>query len=475
MTDIAFGIHGHFYQPSREDPISCEIPAERGAVPFKNWNELIYHHCYKPNAELRNFERISFNIGPTLFDWIERNYPETAAEIVRQENRNMERFGVGNALAQPYHHTILPLSKRADKVTQIQWGINDFQKRYGHLPAGMWLPETAVDLESLQIMAERGVEFTILAPWQADADTVDVSQPYWVELQNNRRMGVFFYHRELSTKISFEPYTTVNADCFAAEQILPLFTRPEANDQPKFILVASDGELYGHHQPFRDKFLDHLLNGALTQRTLQHSYPALWFRQHPPTQTIKIRSHTSWSCQHGVERWSHGCDCTSYSDWKSQLRMAIDQVAMLVDREYESYLLQFTPDVWHFRDAYWQVLAGELPVRQFIEKYLGQNLREEEKHSVQAFLSAEQERQRMYTSCAWFFDDFDRIEPQNVVSYAAQALFWTEEASKKSLANEVLPFFKKIQSQRNSVCGDIIFSQQYQRARLYYSMTEQER
>jgi len=472
MADIAFGIHGHFYQPSREDPISGQIPTERGAVPYRNWNELIYFHCYKPNTDLRNFERISFNIGPTLMDWMEKNYPETLLEIIRQENSNFEKNGVSNALAQPYHHTILPLSIREDKITQIQWGISDFKRRFGHSPSGMWLPEAAVDLESLEIMADCGIEFTILAPWQADAEDLDVSQPYWIELPNQKKMGVFFYNRELSTQISFDPYSTINADRFAEDQILPLFKKSNPNDPPKYILVASDGELYGHHQPFRDQFLDHLMNGALSHHSIQHTYPALWIRQHPPQKTMKIHENTSWSCHHGVSRWNQGCDCTSLSDWKKHLRIAIDQVAVVVDREFENYLKNFTLDIWKLRNAYWEVLCGETTVEKFIEIYLGQTMTEVENNKIKILLLAQVDRQRMYTSCGWFFDDFDRIEPQNVVSYAAQALYWTEIATQNSLIEAVVPYFERIHSQMNLVSGDIILTQQYRRAKQHYSITE---
>ncbi len=473
IDDIAFGVHGHFYQPYREDPITGQIPTERGAVPFNNWNELIYHHCYKPNTDLRNFERISFNIGPTLFDWMEKNYPETVKEIIKQENYNYEVYGVGNALAQPYHHTILPLSKKEDKVTQIEWGILDFKKRFGHSPTGMWLPETAVDLESLQIMAENGIEFTILAPWQADTQHLDVSQPYWVELKNNRKIGVFFYHQELSTKISFEPNSTINADRFAMEEIIPILKDSSETEQPKFLLVASDGELYGHHQPFRDKFLDHLMNGALTTRTIQHSFPALWFRQHPPQKTIKIREMTSWSCHHGVARWSTGCDCTPLSNWKKQLREAIDQVEDIVDREYELFMEKYVQDVWSIRKAYWEVINEDLDFDQFIRKYLNRPISEAERVKIHYLLIAQVERQRMNTSCGWFFDDFDRIEPQNVVSYAAHAIYWTEIATQCAFYDTVLPFFKKILSQRTLVSGDIIFSQQYQRSKQFFPIQYQ--
>ncbi len=238
------------------------IPQEPGAAPYRNWNERIHDHDYRPNAILGNFERISFNIGPTLLDWMADYDPRTVQQIIDQDRWNFERQGVGNAIAQSYNHTILPLASREDKITQVRWGIADFEHRFGHMPLGMWLPETAVDEETLQILADNKIQFTILAPWQADANLLDTSQPYLVPLKNKKNITVFFYDQDLSTRISFDPAATSNADLFITQYLLPKY-QPNGNDIPKLVLVASDGELYGHHQPFRDKFLSYLMRGAL--------------------------------------------------------------------------------------------------------------------------------------------------------------------------------------------------------------------
>src|SRR5512140_3638531 len=185
MEKLAFSVHGHFYQPPREDPLSGEIPIEPGAAPYRNWNERINAHCYRPNAELGNFERISFNVGPTLMEWMAKNDPETLSRIVEQERRNLDKFGVGNGMAQAYNHTILPLASPQDKVTQVRWGIADFEYHFGHEPQGMWLPETAADDETLWVLADCGIECTILAPWQAapvEGETLDPTHPYQIQL-----------------------------------------------------------------------------------------------------------------------------------------------------------------------------------------------------------------------------------------------------------------------------------------------------
>lgn len=464
MHDFSLSVHGHFYQPAREDPISGTVPIEKGAIPYNNWNELIYHHCYKPNAQLRNFERISFNIGPTLFSWMEEFYPETVNEIVQQEQTNFSRYGVGNALAQPYHHTILPLAKKEDKITQIKWGIEDYKQYFGHLPAGMWLPETAVDLETLNILVDNGITFTILAPWQADSVDLDCSQPYWVELGDGKRIAVFFYDQGISTKISFDPVATINADHFAAASVRPLFADREKDSQPKLILAATDGELYGHHQQFRDKFLDHLLNGSLTRQNIDYTYPALWLKHHPPTKTVKIKQFTSWSCHHGIERWSHGCDCTPSSSWKNALRLAIDAVAETFDLQFEKIIRAYQRDPQTIREAYGFVVTHQLSEDQFIDQYFAGDTLSTDKGKIKCILKGLVERQRMYTSCGWFFEDFDRIEPRNVVCYAAQALFWCDSASGCNSMEFVLPLFAAIHSQRNHLHGDNVFSQHYLRA-----------
>lgn len=463
MGDLAFCVHGHFYQPAREDPIKGTIPDEQGAMPFRNWNELIFSHCYKPNADLGNFERISFNFGPTLFRWMEKQHPATYASIIQQDQTNYKKYGVGNALAQSYHHTILPLASRQDKITQIKWGIADFEHRFGHKPSGMWLPEAAVDLESLAIMAEMGIEFTILAPWQADTDQLDYTQPYRVDLPDGKQITVFFYQQDLSTQISFDPGSTENADRFAANNIMPHLKTLADDNRDRYLLVASDGELYGHHQPYRDKFLAHLMNGALKKKKVAHIFPALWLQNHPAAEKIKIREYTSWSCHHGVERWRGICDCTMNSNWKQALRAAMDEAAAIIDGVYEQTLADYEMDHWSFRDAYIQVILGQMDETSFIRAWIP-TINQASLEKISHLMRGQVNRQRMYTSCGWFFDDFDRIEPINVVSYAAQALYWISRVSGEDYRGQLLPYFEKISSWRSNLNGADIFQAQWNKA-----------
>lgn len=457
MSDLGFCVHGHFYQPSREDPITGEIPEERGAFPYKNWNELIFSHCYFPNAELENFKKISFNFGPTLLNWMEKQHPDVLLKIISQERENFEKYGVGNALAQPYHHTILPLASKEDKITQIKWGVEDYKFRFGHQPAGIWLPETAVDMETLDVLFDFGIEFTILAPWQADTQNLDITKPYWVEISDQKRIAVFFYQRDLSTQISFNPLTTINADMFAHNFVMPNLTINEHSKKPKYLLLASDGELYGHHQPFRDKFLAQLMNGSLKNYNIQQLYPGLWLKQNPPADYINIREKTSWSCHHGVNRWSTGCECTPQSTWKNALRKFIDHVGEIVNGVYQGEMAKFTPDLWAIRHSYIDVILKNKTIVELIHEVLGSNLTETDNQKIEFLLSAQYERQRMYTSCGWFFEDFDRIEPQNVIAYAAQAIHWTQMVSGEDYSAELLPLLRNIHSHNQQLNGEDVY------------------
>ncbi|HSM23352.1 MAG TPA: DUF3536 domain-containing protein [Anaerolineaceae bacterium] len=462
MSDLGFCVHGHFYQPSREDPISGKIPEEVGAFPYKNWNELILSHCYGPNAELGNFERISFNFGPTLLNWMEYAHPNVLQNIVSQDRQNYEKHGVGNALAQPYHHTILPLSSREDKITQIHWGIEDFFHRFEHEPTGMWLPEAAVDLETLEIMADFGIEFTILAPWQAQTHGLDVTQPYFVNLSTGKQITIFFYHQDLSTQISFNPLSTINADLFATNSIYPIL-KNTSKEGAKYLIIASDGELYGHHQPFRDKFLEHLMNGSLKNKNIRLLYPALWLREHPATEEVKIIENTSWSCHHGVDRWSIGCDCTPHSEWKRHLRTFAEFVGNIVNDVYLTELKGFSIDIWQMRHNYIDVLLGKISENEFVKKYIPNIVDRNVENRIIILLKAQNERQRIFTSCGWFFEDFDRIEPHNILAYCSQALNYVSAINGIDYYDQCKPLLSEIKSIKTGKTAMEVFKKFYKR------------
>jgi alpha-amylase/alpha-mannosidase (GH57 family) len=461
----ALCIHGHFYQPPREDPLTGLIPPEVGAAPYQNWNERIHAECYRPNAELGNFERISFNVGPTLLRWMETYDPVTYHRILAQDRSNVERFGVGNAMAQAYHHTILPLANRNDKETQIAWGIIDFEHRFGRKPEGMWLPETAVDTETLEILVDLGIEFTILAPWQADTEKLDPTQPYWVILPSGRRIAVFFYHGGLSGGVSFNQGMTSNAHDFALKNLSSEYNVNGRTEQPQVLVVASDGELYGHHQAFRDWFLAYLVNGAGAKAGIRLTYPALWLRQNPPTQEIRIREDTSWSCHHGVLRWAGDCGCLAEPGyWKKYLRRAFDNLAEELDWIYVETMISLGLEPWELRKNYLRVRLGLVSWEDTLESAKSSlrsstpdRLGDTERRKVDLLLQAQFNRQRMYTSCGFFFEDFDRIEPKNNLAYAVHAIRLTKEATGADLSVGFRCDLRRVASRRARLRGDQVF------------------
>jgi len=458
-------VHAHFYQPPREDPLSGLIPDEVGAEPYRNWNERIHAECYRPNALLGNFEKISFNIGPTLFGWMEYHDKETYDLIISQERKNYLTNGVGNGMAQAYNHIILPLAKKQDKITQVKWGIADFKHRYGHEPLGMWLPETAVDLETLSILADNQIKFTLLAPWQIQSsEKLENDQAYLIALPGNREpMIVFLYERNLSTAVSFRPETTRNAEFFIDQYLIPSFVSSKTTSD-QITIIASDGELYGHHRSFRDKFLAHILNGALKQRNVQITYPGLWLQSHQPQKFIKLNENTSWSCHHGIVRWMGECGCTPGASWKAPLRYGLEKLAEEIDQEYISYMKQFTDDVWKVRNDYIDVFLGKRSLENLLKDHISQTLSPDQISGIGMILAAQYERQRVFTSCGWFFDNFHRIEPQNNIAYAAQAVWLTNQVTGADLKTKAIALLKNVRDPHTGLRGDTVFMEKYLRS-----------
>ncbi len=464
MTINAFCVHAHFYQPPREDPLTGKIPKEEGAYPYNNWNERIHNQCYKPNAELGNFARISFNLGPTMLRWMASYDPEILDSIVRQERAIYKISGAPNGMAQAYNHTILPLATRREKHTQILWGMKEFETRFGHAAEGIWLPEAAVDMETLRVAEECGVKYVILAPWQCAETNKDLDQPGWVELGGGKRIAVFFYNQVLSTRVSFDPGATRNADEFLVNAVLPELASDSLNKKNKYVIIASDGELYGHHQRFRDEFLARLTTNAFKGKPVKLITPAIWLRQYPPEQNFKIVDRSSWSCHHGVTRWSGDCGCTPNSHWKAPLREALDCVARIVDQCYENALEKCGLDPYKILDDYVEVLVGQVSHSDFIKEKLPSNRTVDACHTADLMIKAQYERQRMYTSCGWFFDDFDRIEPRNNVKYAAQSIWLTRQIFPDLKIEPLLMEFNIVVSLRSGLTAGRVFQDHLQTA-----------
>ena len=445
-------VHGHFYQPPREHPFTGVVPREFGAEPFHDFNEKIAAECYRPNAELGNFGRMSFDLGPTLAAWLERHDPGTYRRIVAQERAHHARNGRGNALAHVYSHAIMPLATNHEKRIQVAWGLADFRHRFGHQPEGMWLAETAADSESLTVLADHGIRFTVLAPWQA-AEPIDPSEPYWVQLPDGRRIAAFFYHGELSGRVSFDSALTTNADAFGHHD-LPRHLNPvkEARGEPQLILVATDGELYGHHQIYRDKFLAHLLRVSAPAQGFQITSLGRYLHDHPPRRVVRLAEPTSWSCHHGVERWRGDCACTEGDgQWKWHLRQALTALAARLDALYVAAARGLLHDPWLAEEEYIGVQLGAESRESFWERHTRR--REVGRRRVFALLEGQYYRHLMFASCAWFFEDLDRIEPRNAIGYGLRALRQAEMVHRVDLATAYADDLRGARSWRTGRTG----------------------
>jgi uncharacterized protein DUF3536/glycosyl hydrolase family 57 len=413
-------IHGHFYQPSRVDPFTGRVPRDPTAAPAHDWNARISEECYRPNAELGNYGHLSWDLGPTLATWLERRDPVAYRGFVAGDR------GV-NGLAQAFHHTILPLASAADRTTEIRWGLRDFELRFGRPATGMWLPETAVDLPTLRLLADAGVRFTVLAPWQTAEGHLDTRRPYRVELGAGRSIVVTLYDADLSAAVSFEPRATADADRFSHERIEPrLASGTLPDDEPPLVVIATDGELYGHHQPFRQLFLERLVqpgpDGGARGYDVVPLETALTEPPDAPFRSIRIAERTSWSCHHGVLRWSAECPCVADGRWKGLLRVALERLAAAIDVETEriSGGLPGAPDPWAARDAYVDVVIGAERADAFARRWVG-----DDTGAVARFgtlMAAQRWRLAMFASDGWFWDDPTRPETAVVLRSAARAV-----------------------------------------------------
>jgi hypothetical protein len=417
MSRGRLAVHAHFYQPSRLDPWTGRVPTEPSAAPFHDWNQRVAAECYRPNAERGNLGRISWNLGPTLADWLADEEPPTHARFVADS---------ASAIAQSYHHTILPLASAADRRTEIAWGIRDFELRFGRRPEGIWLPETAVDRATLREAARQGIGYTILAPWQAAEPGADPRRPHRIDLGDDRGIVVIFYDAGLSASASFEPEATADADRFARERVTPrLAGGPDPLDAP-LALIATDGELYGHHQQFRDLFLQRLLEpdpggpdrgfdvvtlGAVVAATADHA------------SATGIAERTSWSCHHGVARWSGECPDAADGRWKAPLRAALERLAGAIDVVTAAAVAGLPGDVDPdaARDAYIDVVAGAVPAADFAaDRWPAAD--DAARAHVLELLEAQRWRLAMFASDGWFWDDPIRPETRQVLRAAARAV-----------------------------------------------------
>ncbi|MEX1171599.1 MAG: DUF3536 domain-containing protein [Chloroflexota bacterium] len=441
MTLPQLVVHGHFYQPPRLDPFNGIMPADPSAAPARDWNQRISAECYRPNALAGNLGVMSWDIGPTLAGWMagEGGDPVAYRGFVDGDR------GV-NGMAQPFHHTILPLASAADRRTEVRWGLRDFEVRFGRRPTGMWLPETAADLETLRTLADAGLEFTILAPWQVASDGLDTRRPVRLDLGSGRSIVAAVYDGLLSAAVSFEPEATVDADAFVRDRILPRFA--EAADAldgaDPLIVIATDGELYGHHQAHRERFLARLIGATapvdrpFERPPLAASIARAAARGSP---VAHLRERTSWSCHHGVIRWASGCACVPDGSWKAPLRIALERLAGGIDAMAERLFqaLPGSPDPWAARDAFVDVVIGVRSDADFAREWLGgtATATAADVATFTSVLHAQRWRLSMFASCAWFWDHPDRPETHGALRSATRAARLIDEVGGTSLESRL--------------------------------------
>ncbi len=447
-------IHGHFYQPPRENPWLEAIELQDSAYPFHDWNERITAECYAPNARARvldgedrivdivnNYSRISFNFGPTLLSWMQETVPDIYQGVIEADALSRKRFsGHGSAIAQAYNHMILPLANERDRQTQVLWGIRDFEKRFRRRPEGMWLAETAVDTETLEALAEAGLRFTILDTSQArrtrplggrawrdvSGGRIDPSRAYEAKLPSGRRIALFFYDGPISRAVAFEGLLRQGE--YLADRLAGAFS--DARDWPQLVHIATDGETYGHHHRHGEMALAYALRHIEEQGLAHLTNYGEFLERNPPTHQVEILEKTAWSCVHGVGRWWTDCGCNSggrpewNQAWRTPLRNALDWLRDELAPRFETSAGELLKDPWKARDAYIEVILdrGAETRGRFLESQRARELDEADETRVLQLMELQRHAQLMYTSCGWFFDELSGIETVQVIQYAGAAL-----------------------------------------------------
>lgn len=452
-------IHGHFYQPPRENPWLEAIELQDSAYPYHDWNERITSECYAPNGASRilnadnrierivnNYAHISFNFGPTLLAWMKNHAPQVYRSVLDADRQSRRQFsGHGSAMAQAYNHMILPLANLRDKRTQVLWGIRDFQTRFGRMPEGMWLPETAVDIETLEILASAGIRFTVLSPYQAGrtrprggrswrdvkGGRIDPSTAYVQRLPSGQTINLFFYDGPISKAVAFENLLDRGENL--AHRLAGAFS--DRRDWAQLVHMSTDGETYGHHRPHGDMALAYALHYIESSKIAQLTNYGEFLDRHPPAHEVQIIENSSWSCFHGVERWRANCGCNSgghpgwNQEWRAPLREALDWLRDRLAAEFETRAAAFFADPWHARDEYIDVVLdrSRSSVKRFFTRNARGKLSSQDQTVALKLLEIQRHAMLMYTSCGWFFDEISGIETVQVIQYAARALQLAEE------------------------------------------------
>jgi len=473
-------IHGHFYQPPRENPWLEAIELQDSASPFHDWNERIYNECYNPNSVskivdnrnkildvVNNYEYISFNFGPTLLSWMEEYAPLAYERVIKADIESVgDHDGHGNAIAQVYNHIIMPLANEKDKQTQVVWGIKDFETRFGRKPEGMWLAETAVDDESLKVLIENGIKYTILSPYQAlkvrelnGKEWTDVSwgnidparaYRYYLKSAPDKYIDLFFYDGAISKSVAFDEILK-DGNKFV-RRLKEGAT--DNRDYSQLVNIATDGESYGHHTKFGDMALSYVLRIRAKEEGFTIVNYAQYLEKFPPEMEVDIKQASSWSCFHGVGRWKEDCGCSTgghpgwNQKWRKPLREALDylrdELAVIFEKEGKNYLKK----PWDARNKYIDVILdrSELSIKKFQKETLVKELTEEQKVRAMELLEIQRQAMLMYTSCGWFFSEISGIETTQIMKYAARAMQLAQNFSKKDLEKHFLEILSEAKS-----------------------------
>jgi alpha-amylase/alpha-mannosidase (GH57 family) len=462
-------IHCHFYQPPRENPWLEQIELQDSAYPYHDWNERISAECYGPNLAARilddqqritrilnNYTKISFNYGPTLLSWAAEHARDMYEGILNADKHSQKNFsGHGSAIAQAYNHIIMPLANSRDKLTQIRWGIEDFRSRFGRLPEGLWLPETAVDIESLDLMAQEGIAYAILAPHQAKAvrplsggdwedvsgSKIDPSRAYEFKGPSGKSITLFFYDGPISQAVAFEKLLH-NGEEFA-KRLTGAFS--STRTWPQMTHIATDGETYGHHHRYGEMALAYALDCIESKKLAKITNYAEFLEKNPPTHAAQVIENTSWSCVHGIERWRGNCGCNAgrhgwNQDWRRPLREALDWLRDWITPRFENMAGDLLTDPWKARNGYISVVLDRTAEtrERFGQQFFARDLTPDEQVIVWKLMELQRNAMLMYTSCGWFFDELSGIETVQVIEYAGRVVQLAEQLFGEPLEDQFL-------------------------------------
>lgn len=478
--EVYLTIHGHFYQPPRENPWLESIELQDSASPYHDWNERINSECYNPNSVAKivdnrnkildvvnNYGYISFNFGPTLLSWMEEYAPLAYKRVIKADIESVgEHDGHGNAIAQVYNHMIMPLANEKDKQTQVIWGIKDFETRFGRKPEAMWLAETAVDDDTLRVLVENDIKYTILSPYQAlkvkkigDKDWSDVSwgnidparaYRYYIKSAPDKYIDLFFYDGAISKSVAFDEILK-DGNKFIRRLKEGI---SDGRDYCQLVNIATDGESYGHHTKFGDMALCYVLRVRAKEEGFKIVNYAQYLEKCPSEWEVDIKQASSWSCFHGVGRWKEDCGCSTgghpgwNQKWRKPLRDALDylrdELIVIFEKEGKNYF----KDAWNARNEYINVILdrSELSIKNFQKSNFVKDLSEEQKVKAMELLEIQRQAMLMYTSCGWFFSELSGIETTQIMKYAARAMQLAQNFSKKDLEKHFLEILSEAKS-----------------------------